>query len=93
MHHTAILVGHIDPLLEQVRLYIGTQHPDVSDWDMHWHIHGRDKSGIVANDIFLIGEVIAPTQAQARAIASTARVGTMVSWDIHILLQRSHIRQ
>ncbi|KAK7948424.1 uncharacterized protein PG986_009310 [Apiospora aurea] len=77
LHNAAILVHQIDPLLEQVRLYITAQHPDVSDWDIHWHIHGRDESGRVANDIFLIGEVIAPTQAQARAIASTARVGTM----------------
>ncbi|KAK7977737.1 hypothetical protein PG988_005227 [Apiospora saccharicola] len=76
-NNAAILVRQIGPLLEQVRSYIATQHSDVSDWDIHWHIHGRDKSGNVANDIFLIGEVIAPTQAQARAIASTARVATM----------------
>ncbi|KAK8086814.1 hypothetical protein PG994_001788 [Apiospora phragmitis] len=72
-----ILIHQIDPLLDQVRSYITAQHTDVSDWDIHWHIHGKDESGKVANDIFLIGEVIAPTQAQARAIASTARVGTM----------------
>ncbi|KAK6825001.1 hypothetical protein PG987_012495 [Apiospora arundinis] len=72
-----ILLRQIDPLLEQIRSYIAVQHSDVSDWDIHWHIHGKDKEGNIAEDIFLIGEVIAPTQAEARAIASTARVGTM----------------
>ncbi|KAK8025829.1 hypothetical protein PG990_003652 [Apiospora arundinis] len=72
-----ILLRQIDPLLEQIRSYIAVQHSDVSDWDIHWHIHGKDKEGNIAEDIFLIGEVIAPTQSEARAIASTARVGTM----------------
>lgn len=79
MYNAAILVRQIDPLLEQVRSYVAAQHPDVSDWDIHWHIHGKDGSGKAVNGVFLVGEVIAPTQAQARAIASTARVATMVS--------------
>ncbi|KAK8039028.1 hypothetical protein PG993_007439 [Apiospora rasikravindrae] len=77
MFNAGILVRQIDPLLEQVRSYITAQHPDISDWDIHWHIHGKDELGKVANDIFLVGEVLASTQAQAKAIASTARVGTM----------------
>ncbi|KAK8107590.1 uncharacterized protein PG998_009603 [Apiospora kogelbergensis] len=72
-----ILLHQVDPLLEQVRSYIAAQHCDVSDWHIHWHIHGKDKAGNIANDIFLIGEVIAPTQAEAKAIVSTARVATM----------------
>ncbi|KAK8006592.1 hypothetical protein PG991_012889 [Apiospora marii] len=72
-----ILVRQIDPLIEQVGSYVAAQHPDVSDWDIQWHIHGKDESGKAVNGVFLVGEVIAPTQAQARAIATTARVATM----------------
>ncbi|ETS87268.1 hypothetical protein PFICI_01096 [Pestalotiopsis fici W106-1] len=68
-----ILISQIDQLIARIKEYVGIQHVDTSErWKVDFHVHGRN-----TDEIFLVGEALADTQALATSIASTARIATM----------------
>ncbi|KAI0391906.1 hypothetical protein F5Y17DRAFT_385581 [Xylariaceae sp. FL0594] len=76
-----ILIRQLDSLLKRVKLYVAEQHKDAhGQWQLEFHIWGQtehepDNSAPVP-EVFIIGEVLAPTQELSTSIAATARVAT-----------------
>jgi hypothetical protein len=69
-----------------VRGYVAQQHHVAPEtWKLEHHKYdGRRKdsplrSDLAPDEVFLVGEVMAETQALAGALADTARVATVVS--------------
>ena len=60
-----------------VKEYVRQQQSDAQGaWKLVFHKYG----GKDAEELVLIGEALADTQALATAVADTARVATIVSW-------------
>lgn len=79
-----ILLGQLDSFLDGVRARTTALHPELARGEavLHFHCYGRD--GVmgaleplrdhIPHEIGLLGEVTAPTQEMANAIAGAARV-------------------
>jgi len=72
-------------MLERVKLYVTEQHKDVhGQWELQFHTWGRlektdqPDNGSPVPEVFIIGEVLAPTQDLATSLAATAKVATTV---------------
>ena len=81
----ATLVGQIDSLLDRIKWYCHQQHDAVDGkWEIDFHLYGKDQvSNLPHNlgqpsELFLVGEVLASSQALAYTIAYTAGVATTV---------------
>jgi hypothetical protein len=76
-----ILISQLDNLLGKVRWYVGEQFPDLSgQWELDFHVYGQDQTaGSGPGEVFIIAEVLAPTQQIATSLASKARVAMIVS--------------
>ncbi|KAL1890319.1 hypothetical protein Sste5346_008321 [Sporothrix stenoceras] len=85
-----ILLSQLPSLLGQIKKYVGQQHThlDASTWDLDFHVYdGKDHDGEDAGMpaiipqgpppgvVFIVGEALAPTQAEATSLASAARIG------------------
>ncbi|ERS96726.1 hypothetical protein HMPREF1624_06935 [Sporothrix schenckii ATCC 58251] len=86
-----ILLAQLPDVLAQIKKYVGKQHVhlDPATWDLDFHVYdGRDRDGQDAGMparggpevpppgvAFIVGEALAPTQADANSIASAARIG------------------
>lgn len=72
-----ILIQQLPSFLARVKAYVSQQHTHVHEtWSMEYHIYGFDpkfprKS---LGEVFIVGEVLAETQALATSVASCARV-------------------
>lgn len=62
-------------------MYVDQQHPDVSgEWDLGFHTYGKGQDNARGpGPIFVIAEVIAPTQQLANSLSAKARVAMIVS--------------
>ncbi len=78
-----ILIGQLDTFLERVERHVATLHPEVAAGDAQviFHLYGRnavmegiEPSSDVPHEIGILGEVVAATAEQAKAICTTARV-------------------
>jgi hypothetical protein len=80
-----ILISNLPTLLEIVKDYVAKQNLHVKGkWDLDFHVYGRNQ--IIQNtkvlstetpfvgEVFLVGEAIAESQAEANGIAATARI-------------------
>lgn len=78
---TDILISQLDNLLGKVRWYVGEQFPDLSgQWELDFHVYGQGQTaGSSPGEIFIIAEVLGPTQQIATSLASKARVAMIVS--------------
>jgi len=83
---SAILIGQLDDFLGRVTSYVQYQQRGVQEsWKIDFHTYKGGSSGsniekgAVAEEVFLIGEALAETQALATAVADTARIATIVS--------------
>ncbi|KAF6809047.1 caib baif family enzyme [Colletotrichum musicola] len=72
-----ILINRLDSVLKRVKDYVKDQHADIQGhWDLDFHIYGKGQSSPQGpGEVFMVAEAIAPTQDEATAIVSTARVG------------------
>lgn len=64
-----------------IKKYVKQQHPDVpGEWKLDFHTYGSGttRPGGAPGPIFLIAEVLAPTQALATTICNSARAGMIV---------------
>ncbi|KAK4506506.1 hypothetical protein PRZ48_000238 [Zasmidium cellare] len=67
-----ILMPQIETFLDRIRDELVRQNSDIEEhWDLTWHVYPGDKA------VFVVGEVLAATQADATNLASTARVYCM----------------
>lgn len=77
-----ILIPQIPAFLETVKDYVRAQHTDHSEpWDIYFHVYGLDAStqtltrpARIPREVFIVGEVMAESQALATSLASSARV-------------------
>ena len=79
-----ILLGQLDDFLEGVRKRVTAFYPELESGEavMTFHVYGRDavmgpmepKRHLVPHEVGLMGEITAPTQDQANAICSQARI-------------------
>ena len=78
---TDVLIKQLDGLLDLVKQYVASQHPDIEgEWDLDFHTYGKGQSTSAGpGEVFIVAEAIAPTQKLATSIASKARVGMIVS--------------
>jgi hypothetical protein len=81
-----ILIGQIDEFLAGVRQAVTGAHPELADGtaQLHFHVYGRngvmgelETSAAVPHEIGVLGEVTAPTQEKAKAIATITRVAVL----------------
>ena len=81
-----ILIGQIDEFLTGVRRAVSGIHPELTDGtaQLHFHVYGQDgvmgelePSRAVPHEIGVLGEVTAPTQDKAKAIATITRVAVL----------------
>ena len=81
-----ILIGQIDEFLAGVRRAVCGMHPELADGTarLHFHIYGRDgvmgelePSRAMPHEIGVLGEITAPTQEKAKAIATITRVAVL----------------
>ncbi|MHA6761423.1 acyclic terpene utilization AtuA family protein [Streptacidiphilus sp. PAMC 29251] len=81
-----ILIGQLDHLLDLVRQYTGSLHPQLADGTarLHFQVYGRDAvmgalepCTRVPHEVGVLGTVTAPTPEAAKAIATTARVAVL----------------
>lgn len=86
-----ILLAQLPVLLGQIKKYVAQQHShlDANTWDLDFHVYdGKDHDGedagmppvAIPQDpppgvVFIVGEALAPTQAEATSLASAARIG------------------
>ncbi|KAF2171344.1 hypothetical protein M409DRAFT_50799 [Zasmidium cellare ATCC 36951] len=67
-----ILMPQIDTFLDRIKDELAQSNGDIEEhWDLTWHVYPGDKA------VFVVGEVLAATQADATNLASTARVFCM----------------
>ncbi len=79
-----ILLGQLDSYLDEVRRRMTGFFPELETGEatMHFHVYGRDavmgplepKRHEIPHEVGLMGEITAPTQEQANAICSQARI-------------------
>ncbi len=81
-----ILIEQLDEFLARVEQIAGSLHPDLASGEavVHFHVYGRDgvmgvlePSTEVPHEVGVLGEVTAPTAAQAKAICTTVRVAVL----------------
>ena len=81
-----ILIGQIDEFLDTVRRAVSGVHPELTDGtaQLHFHVYGRhgvmgdlEPSTEVPHEIGVLGEITAPTQEKAKAIATITRVAVL----------------
>ncbi len=81
-----ILIGQIDHFLAEVESRVGKLHPDLAAGvaRIDFNVYGRngvmgelEPSTDVPHEVGILGQVTAPTQALAKAICSTARIGVL----------------
>ena len=81
-----ILIGQIDEFLAGVRRAVSGMHPELTDGtaQLHFHVYGRngvmgelEPSRAVGHEIGVLGEVTAPTQEKAKAIATITRIAVL----------------
>ncbi|PVH89439.1 hypothetical protein DL98DRAFT_402406 [Cadophora sp. DSE1049] len=80
-----IMIKQIDNSLERIKEHLKKQNKNIQgEWDIGFHVYGGKgimgsleplDSDYFPREIFIVGEVLAPTQTAANAIASSARVG------------------
>jgi hypothetical protein len=80
------LIPQLDNVIKVIRKYVAQQNPDVpGEWKLDFHVYGRDKPQTQQDGhpggIFVIAEVVAPTQELATSICCSARAGMIVSFD------------
>ena len=80
-----IMIKQIDNALERIKEHVKKQNKNIQGgWDIGFHVYGSN--GIMGSlepgdleylprEVFIVGEVLAPTQTAANTIASSARVG------------------
>ena len=71
-----ILIPQIHDFLAKIRGSMQQQHTHTDEsWEVGWHVYGlNDVAQPPPKEIFVVGEIIAQTQAVATSLASTARV-------------------
>jgi hypothetical protein len=71
-----ILIPQIHDFLSVIKTTMAQQHTHIEEsWDIGWHVYGLNGNAQpVAKEVFVVGEVIAESQAVATSLASTARV-------------------
>lgn len=80
-----IMIKQIDDALERIKEHVKKQNKNMQgEWDIGFHVYGSNgimgslEPGILdylPREVFIVGEVLAPTQTAANTIASSARVG------------------
>ena len=71
-----ILIPQIHDFLRVIKTTMAEHHTHIEEsWDIGWHVYGLNAAAQpVAKEVFIVGEVIAESQAVATSLASTARV-------------------
>lgn len=82
-----VLIGQLDFYLDQIRRYATGHHPALRDGSAKLVLHVYGKNGVMGDlepvrdvtphEVCILGEAIAPTQEQATAICSTARIAAL----------------
>ncbi|KIX06047.1 uncharacterized protein Z518_04021 [Rhinocladiella mackenziei CBS 650.93] len=78
-----ILIKEIDHLLKQAKWYAGTQVVGKGEWQLEFHVYGRtgridgEPADIEPDEVFIVGEVLADTQALATQVCEAARIATV----------------
>ncbi len=81
-----ILIGQLDTFLQGVERRIGAVHPELADGTARliFHVYGRnavmgelEPSTQVPHEVGVLAEVTAPTQEQAKAICTLARIAVL----------------
>ncbi|KAI0376806.1 hypothetical protein F5Y04DRAFT_265786 [Hypomontagnella monticulosa] len=77
-----ILIKQFESLVDLVKGYAADQHSHVTEkWEFDFHLYGKpddsNEDTVLSEEIFLIGEALAPTQELATSIAATARIAVM----------------
>ncbi|KAF6802430.1 caib baif family enzyme [Colletotrichum sojae] len=72
-----VLINRLDSVLKRVKDYVKDQHANIQGhWDLDFHVYGKGQSSPQGpGEVFMVAEAIAPTQDEATAVVSTARVG------------------
>ncbi|KAF6826683.1 caib baif family enzyme [Colletotrichum plurivorum] len=76
-----ILINRLDSVLKRVKDYAKEQHAEIQEhWDLDFHVYGKGQSTPLGpGEVFVVAEAIAPTQDEATAVVSTARVGMILT--------------
>jgi hypothetical protein len=72
-----ILISQLQSLLDGVKAYAAKQHAHISEkWELGFHIYGRNEASEAksAENVFIVAEALAETQATATSVASIARI-------------------
>ena len=68
-----ILIPQLDSFTKMITGYVQQQHENVKEkWQLHFHRHGSQTGDA---PVFIVGELLAATQALANSVASCARIG------------------
>ncbi|MCE0763690.1 DUF1446 domain-containing protein [Pseudonocardia kujensis] len=81
-----LLIGQLDEFLTRVEAHAGELHPELAAGDatVTFHVYGRDAvmgerepNRDTPHEVGILGEIVAPTPALAKAICASVRIGVL----------------
>ncbi|KEF63447.1 uncharacterized protein A1O9_01425 [Exophiala aquamarina CBS 119918] len=77
------LIRQLDEFLLRIKAYVAQNQVDPGMWKLGFHTYGRSgrvkgqKVDLLPDEVFIVGEALADTQALATSVCDTARVATI----------------